>query len=117
MTRRLCLALAVLAGLSAALLVVWNPTAHYQGRSATCDTVIVAAAVRDPVAAQRPTGPHAAVQRQLAASCHDKRVQLTAFAGLGVLLCVAFGSVVVFGGRPGPIASPRGGWIAPTPTC
>ena len=93
MTRRLCLALAVLAGLASALLVGWSPTAHYQGETTTCDTVIVAAA------------------------CHDERVEVTALAGLGVLLCVAFGSVVVLGGRPAPIASPRGGRIAPTSTC
>ena len=115
MTRRPCLALAVLAGLASALLVGWSPTAHYQGESATCDAVIVAAAVRPPAA--ETTGSRATVRRHLAAACHDERVEVTALAGLGVLLCVAFGSVVILGGRPGPMASPRGGRIAPTSTC
>jgi hypothetical protein len=96
MVRRICMTLAVLAGIAAAVLLATPSTAV---ASTGCGTVINAAAVDRPLAADAPglTRQELVTARQTDQACHAALVRTTALAGLAGLLCIGFGTVVVLG--------------------
>jgi hypothetical protein len=96
MVRRICLTLAVLAGIAAALLLA-TPTGVVT--SSGCGPVINAAAVDRPLAADAPglTRQELVDARRSDQACHAALVRTTAYAGLAGLLCIGFGTAVVFG--------------------
>jgi hypothetical protein len=77
MVRRACIALAVAAGLVAAV----------PDRSSAVSSATPAEAARE---------------RQVAAACGDAQVRTTVLAGLAALVCVGFGPVATFRGRSTP---------------
>jgi hypothetical protein len=85
MVRVLGLVLAVTAGLATALLLASEVSTEYDGRTVECSSVIGAAAVN----AGDPPPCTGALTR---------RFELGALTGL---LCIAGGTIVTFGGRPG----------------
>ena len=91
MVRVVSFALAVAAGLCAALLVASSPTVHVDGRAESCPGIIVSA---ESVAG----GPRGAV----AAACDEKEHDWALLAGLAALLCLTCGSVAHFSASPDP---------------
>jgi hypothetical protein len=86
MARLLGLLLAIVAGMATALLLAANATAQdEEGRTFSCGSVIGAAAVDPP-----PAG-----------ACADVLTRNTELSAVTGLLCIAGGTIVAFGGRPG----------------
>jgi hypothetical protein len=98
MVRRICMTLAVLAGIAAAVLLATPSSAV---TSHGCESVINAAAVDRALAADAPglTGQELVAARRADQACHAALVRTTALAGLAGLVCIGFGTVIVFG-RP-----------------
>jgi hypothetical protein len=98
MVRRICMTMAILAGLGAAVLLASTVTTPYDGESVSCGTVIGAAAVTDGARPDAPglTRSEAARARQVDRACHGALVRTTALAGLAAIVCVGFGTVVAF---------------------
>jgi hypothetical protein len=97
MVRRICMTVAILTGVGAALLLASGVTTQYDGRSVSCGTVINAAAVTDGRADDPGlTRREAARARQVDRACHAALVRTTTLAGLAAIVCVGFGTVVAF---------------------
>jgi hypothetical protein len=88
----------MIAGLGAALLLA-TPSSAVTSRG--CESVINAAAVDRPLAVDAPglSRRELVEARRADQACHDALVRTTALAGLAGLVCIGFGTVVVFG-RP-----------------
>ncbi|MFC4785460.1 hypothetical protein ACT8ZV_13355 [Nocardioides sp. MAHUQ-72] len=101
MTRVVCLALAVAAGVCAALLLASAPTVSYAGQTGTCEALLVSAE-NDDVANPRPH-PSNAVEAAHQRACDAKQREWSALAGLAALVCVTAGSVALLsrGGASG----------------
>jgi hypothetical protein len=91
MLRRICLGIAVVAGLGAALLLGGAPTVHYDGRWASCGSPIVEAyspgGAEERAATPPPRSDHAAyADYRLGQLCDQQQDRWTVLAGLGLLV-------------------------------
>ena len=95
MARKICLLVAIAAGLCAGILLAASPTVEVNGETVACGAMIER---WESGIAGDSTGP-----------CADKNQQWELLAGLAVLVCAGAGSYVKFGGRderlPHPVAS------------
>jgi hypothetical protein len=94
-TRIVSLALAIVTGLCAAVLVAWGPTVQFRGHTRSCNGIIASA---ESYPYGRGSGP-----------CHDKERQWAMLAGLAAFVCLSAGSVALLSRRdeegvvrPGP---------------
>lgn len=104
MTRRVGLALAIIAGIAAALLSSTSPRVHYDGQTASCTALLVAFEADQSTAQESyPVPPSAGDPEwndyQLALACDRQERQWAWLAGLAALVCLVSGSVARFGGR------------------
>ena len=101
MARRICLLIAIAAGLCALALLQATPAVEVRGETISCGSMVVDWESGLPVA-----------ERHVPA-CDEKRRELTVLVGLAALVCAGAGSYVRFGGREYP--SPPSPGITPTP--
>lgn len=104
MARRVSLALAIIAGIAAALLSSTSPQVQYDGHSKSCTALLVA--FEDDQGMTQPlsrvpssAGDREWVDYQLARACDRKEEQWAWLTGLAALVCVVAGSKARFAKR------------------
>lgn len=99
MTRTVCLAIAVAAGLCAAILVAAGPTVNYDGKTATCPGIIATS--------EGGNGIHSDVGPGYTRACEDKQHEWSVLAGLAALVALGAGAVAQLSRRPQGVSNHR----------
>lgn len=98
------MALAIIAGIAAALLSSTSPRVHHDGQTASCTALLVAfeadqSTTEESYPAPPSVGDPEWDDYQLARACDRQERQWGWLAGLAALVCLAAASVARFGGR------------------